>query len=69
MTKFSGEIENTYGCLSNPTLSEFVKVEEELFDSDSVSNDTGLELLHTIGIYVKDFTGVLLSRGMSALYN
>ena len=29
----------TYSSLSNPSFSEFIKINEELFDSDSISSN------------------------------
>jgi hypothetical protein len=51
-------------CFSDNSLSEFVKINKELLDSDSVFGATCLEVLFNIKLNIHDCHGVLLSTGM-----
>ena len=59
----------TYGWFSTCPFSELVKIDEELFDPDSILNDQGLDSLFTIKLQIHVRSLLLLRRWVETVYH
>ena len=66
-TKFNKLFQDTYSCLSNNSLSEFIEVDEKLLDSDSVFGASCLKILLDVKLNIHESCGVLLGGRMERI--
>lgn len=55
----------TYSCLSAVSLSEFIKVNKELFDTNTVLDNGCLDPFKSIALHKKGFRDTLVRAGMT----
>ena len=59
----------TYSCLTNGAFSEFIEINEEFPDSDSVFGHSGLESLFNVKLHIHVIGLLLLGRGMETVHH